>query len=495
VPLFSRRKPMPGDRRSVPADEPAAFSVPEPIFEPSPEAEVLPVIEESPGGSSDEPRDPNAPPIPGAPPAAASSTAQAPAAPERTPEELEAETARFRRPGSRGRRTPRQPASRKPSSRRQRKAAERAAASQPKSAAIPADDGERTPAAHPPAAGASPTGRHELGARSRGVVASFSPLALLGAVVAVTLFTVLLAVSYRPGEGAWAILVAFALVVVVQIVLLIGSVIVIRRKVRRRWGVLALVLILVVNPVTAMAVGGLSTDRAGNGASAGGSGDEEHDPIWDTYPGSAYVDAKETLDGPSYEDFVGTSDEMLAEIRTALTAEFGFDWVERQPAETEVDQNGYGGDSMLFEYTAPVWQTTTTVRTFEEKSRVVELIRQVLLRYGIANLDMQNAPSSWREPGELTERYGGETLDTQALWDLHTYNAITGAGDFRTSIVDLTLDSAGTVAKDREFDVDYYDMAAEGIELHLDSYALLKEADRADYLEALKPYADLDKPK
>lgn len=38
-------------------------------------------------------------------------------------------------------------------------------------------------------------------------------------------------------------------------------------------------------------------------------------------------------------------------------------------------------------------------------------------------------------------------------------------------------------------------MAAEGIELHLDSYALLKEADRADYLEALKPYADLDKPK
>ena len=64
---------------------------------------------------------------------------------------------------------------------------------------------------------------------------------------------------------------------------------------------------------------------------------------------------------------------MLAEMRTALTAEFGFDWVERQPAETEVDQNGYGGDSMLFEYTAPVWQTTTTVRTFEEKSRVVEL--------------------------------------------------------------------------------------------------------------------------
>lgn len=485
---------MPGERRSVPADEPTAFSVPEPIFEPSPEAEVPPVIEEAPGGSSGEPRDPNAPPIPGAPPVAASSTARVPAAPERTPEELEAETARFRRPGSRGRRTPREPASRKPSSRRRRKASERAATSQPEVAAIPADDGERTPAAHPPAAGASPTGLDEPGARSRGVVASFSPLALLGAVVAVTLFTVLLAVSYRPGDGAWAILVAFALVVVVQIVLLVGSVIVIRRKVRRRWGVLALVLLLVVNPATAMAVGGLSTDRAGDGSSAGG-GNEEHDPIWDTYPGSAYVDAKETLDGPSYEDFVGTSDEMLAEIRTALTAEFGFDWVERQPAETEVDQNGYGGDSMLFEYTAPVWQTTTTVRTFEEKSRVVELIRQVLLRYGIANLDMQNAPSSWREPGELTERYGGETLDTQALWDLHTYNAITGAGDFRTSIVDLTLDSAGTVAKDREFDVDYSDMAAEGIELHLDSYALLKEADRADYLEALKPYADLDKPK
>ena len=91
---------------------------------------------------------------------------------------------------------------------------------------------------------------------------------------------------------------------------------------------------------------------------------------------------------------------------------------------------------------------------------------------------------------------GGETLDTQALWDLHTYNAITGAGDFRdAAFVDLTLDSAGTVAKDREFDVDYYDMAAEGIELHLDRMRSWRRRDRADHLEALKPNADLDKPK
>jgi hypothetical protein len=185
---------------------------------------------------------------------------------------------------------------------------------------------------------------------------------LLLAVVVVTLLAALLAVVYRPGEGAWAVVTALVVVGLVQLVLVFASIVVIRRR-ARRLGVLALVLLLVVNPVTAMTVGGLVFDRSDGDTAAGGTGDEDHDPIWDTYPGSAYVDAKETLDGPSYEAFVDRSETMLADIRTALTAEFGFEWVERKPAETELDHNGYGGDSMLYEYTAPVWQTTTTVRT------------------------------------------------------------------------------------------------------------------------------------
>lgn len=477
----------------MPADEPDAFSVPPPIFEPVPDEPSSDAPNASASGvdTTDglEPRDPNAPPVPGTPrnptggSVVDSSTTRQPSTPtadERTPEEIEAEHARFRRPGARGRRT-----LRTLSAKRKRTATPRppsGPAGRPATMPSTSSEASPSPAAHP-------------SARSRGG-AFLSPPALLGFSVAIALLTILLVVLIVPGSTPWAVVAALVLVGVVQLALLIGSIVVIRRGAGRRLGVLALVLLLVVNPVTASVVRGITSVAPEGGVSAGGGGDdEEHDPIWDTYPGSAYVDAEETLDGPSYEDFVTTSDAMLADIRTALTAEFGFDWVERQPAETEADQNGYGGDSMLVEYTAPVWQTTTTVRTFEEKSRVVELIRQVLLRYGIANLDMQNAPSSWREPGELTERYGGETIDTQALWDLHTYDAITGGGTFQASIVDLTLDSAGTVAKDREFDVTQYGMAAEGIELHVDSYALLKEADRADYLEALKPYAGLDKPK
>lgn len=463
------------------------------MFGPVPEADIRTPDDGPVDGSPTEPRDPNAPPIPGAPATAAPAPQQPDPGPARDAEEAEADTARFRRPGSRGNRKPRKGAPRKPTSRRRRGTAERTATPHTATTDAPVTDG---PAGEVDASRTRTPDRGPAGAAawSRGVVASFSPAALLAAVVAVTLFTVLLALMNRPGEGTWVTVAALVLVGVVQLVLFVGAVIVVRRKVRRRLGVTALVLLLLVNPVSASAVDGLLPAPSGGPGSASGSGEEEHDPIWDTYPGSAYVDAKETLDGPGYEDFVEESDTMLAEIRTALTAEFGFEWAEREPAATEQDNNGYGGESMLFDYTAPVWQTTTTVRTFEEKSRVVELIRQVLLRHGIANLDMQNAPSSWREPGELTERYGGETIDAQALWDLHTYDAITGSGSFSASIVDLTLDSAGTVTKDRQFDVDYHGLAAEGIELHLESYALLKESDRADYLQALKPYEGLDKP-
>lgn len=321
-----------------------------------------------------------------------------------------------------------------------------------------------------------------------------SPPALLALSIVIGLLAVLLVVLFQPGATAWAVVAALILIGAVQLTLFVGSIIVINRKTSRRLGVVALIVLLVVNPLTATMVRGITSVATGGSISAGGDRDRDHDPIWDTYPGSAYVDAKDTLEGPSYEEFAEQSDLMLEEMRTALTAEFGFEWEERQPAESEIGTNGYGGESMLFSYDAPVWQTTTTVRTFEEKSRVVEILRQVLLRYGIANLDMQNAPASWREPGELTEQYGGETIDTQALWDLHTYDVFTRSGSFQASIVDLDLDSAGTVAEDREFDVEYYGMAAEGIELHLDAYALLKDADRADYLTALEPYADLEKP-
>ncbi|MGK9147579.1 hypothetical protein KXS11_08155 [Plantibacter flavus] len=492
MPLFSRRKPTAGQTPAAPGrpvDEPEAFSVPTPIFTPAAEdvlgAVGAPVLDQEPS----EPRDPNAPPIPGAPPVSRRSARPAVPEPEPSAEELEARTARFARPGSRrGIRN-------RPSARRKRReakaASERAAVAPPttSSSSSPAPGGpDRAPDGAP-----GPSTDVTDAAPTRGAAVLSAPV-LLAATIVIGLLAVLLVFLFQPGATAWAVVGALILIGVVQLTLFYGTIVVITRKTGRRLGVLALVILIAVNPLTATMVRGIASGGSGGGISAGGDGDREHDPIWDTYPGSAYVDAKDTLDGLTYEEFADQSDTMLAEMRTALTDEFGFEWVERQPAEGEIGNNGYGGESMLYSYDAPVWQTTTTVRTFEEKSRVVELIRQVLLRYGVANLDMRNAPSSWREPGELTEQYGGETIETQALWNLHTYDLFTQSGSFEVSIVDLDLDAAGTVAEDRQFDVDYYGMAAEGIELHADAYALLKEADRTDYLAALKPYEGLDKP-
>ncbi|MGG7464889.1 hypothetical protein [Plantibacter sp. YIM 135347] len=346
-----------------------------------------------------------------------------------------------------------------------------------------------------------PTGRTRSDAPSAVAGAARDPLRtrvlpaiLLVFSIVIGLLSVLLVFLFEPGAVGWALVGAIVLIAIVQLCLLVGGIAVVRRRTARRLGIAAVVVTLLVNPLVATGVRGVVTAATG-GPEAGSAAEHDWDPIWDAYPGSKYADAKDILGGPDYETFASESDALLLDLRETLTAEFGFEWVERQSAVTEPDHNGFGGDSMLFRYTAPVWQTTTTVTSLDDKNRVVELIRQVGLRHGIANLDFQNAPAAWREPGELTETYGGETLDTQARWTLHTYDEIGSQDSFSADVIDLSLDTTGSVTKDRQFDVDYYDMAPDGIEFHIDSSSLLKAADRKAFIDALAPYAGLDKPK
>jgi hypothetical protein len=149
VPLFSRRKPTPGGGRGVPADEPGTFSVPEPIFESVAEPEPVEVsdgLAEAEAEASG-PRDPNAPPVPGgssAPPLTSSPAVVPASASEPTGEDLEAATARFRRPGSRGRQK-----RASPSARRARNAARSKAARSKAAVVVPKAVEAEEPAPRP----------------------------------------------------------------------------------------------------------------------------------------------------------------------------------------------------------------------------------------------------------------------------------------------------------------------------------------------------------
>lgn len=333
-------------------------------------------------------------------------------------------------------------------------------------------------------------------------------LLLAIAIAGVAVFTAFLGGN---APVVWALLGALALVLVVQLGIVVRAARE-RRRLARGIVIATLVVTLLVNPLTVGGVrgivdpsgpfglsglSGLFGAAGGSEAGSGGSGgarDADIDPIWKGYPGSRFTPVKDVVDGADLATFAERSDAMLAELRAALTAEFGFEWIERQPAKTEKDGNGFGGDSMLNRYTAPVWQTTKALTDIGQKNRAVEIIRQVAQRYGIVNLSMQNAPAAWRQPGELTDQFGGETLETQALWSLNAYDAIAAGGRFSTDIVDLSIDATGKVEKNRYFDITSLGMAPDGIELHLDASALLAEADRAAFLAALKPFDGLTVP-
>ena len=71
------------------------------------------------------------------------------------------------------------------------------------------------------------------------------------------------------------------------------------------------------------------------------------------YPGVSGLSIEETLEGPSAEEACAAGESMVAEMRDALTAEFGLEWAPDAFADGTFDpfhenrQNWFGGESRL----------------------------------------------------------------------------------------------------------------------------------------------------
>ncbi|WP_157157120.1 hypothetical protein [Diaminobutyricimonas sp. LJ205] len=82
---------------------------------------------------------------------------------------------------------------------------------------------------------------------------------------------------------------------------------------------------------------------------------------WADYPGQSNIDSAQVLAAPATEDVEEASLQLLAEIETALTEEFGLEWEVGPPSEAtwwEHDDNGYGGDSLYVGYLSLMRQST-----------------------------------------------------------------------------------------------------------------------------------------
>lgn len=330
-----------------------------------------------------------------------------------------------------------------------------------------------------PAPRALPPGTDEASVPSEGR----TPANALGWIALATtiLFTVILFVSLLAGgtDILYGItMLALQLIVVAVVV----AALVTRRG--RMLGAIGLVLTLLVNVAT---VGGLSALQTSASGSYEGRKSEEQKHA-EAYPGIKDTDPQQTLSQQTLEEVGAEADALFADIRARLTADFGYTWVQVGDDDLRPERNGYGGESMLVEYTSPTWATEQPIQDYTRKLEVMAAIDDVVLEHGLWELYAFNDPAvSGMDPSMLAKLYGSDDPRTQTTWEHYTEN-FPDPLRFYANIHDLSNDRDGGFRAAREAQNARTGEPLEGLQLTVIAGGVLSEADRAEFEQRLEEY-------
>jgi hypothetical protein len=197
---------------------------------------------------------------------------------------------------------------------------------------------------------------------------------------------------------------------------------------------------------------------------------------WVYFPGVPQFSTDQILKNETIEQLSPRVDETMADVRAAITAEFGFDWVKKGEDEVIRESNRFRGMSLLNTYDSATWQTTQTLRTVSEKKRAVAIVAAVMKRHGFGSpaLENQNGP-------EGLQQFGGFTLDTQGRWILAGHPPEVSRGSLQFTILDLELDRTGSLAAESSANVASLGWESEYLSIAYHGDFMLKEADRAEF--------------
>jgi hypothetical protein len=251
----------------------------------------------------------------------------------------------------------------------------------------------------------------------------------------------------------------------------------------RRIGVIALAIVLVLNVGTVGALAALRTSASGSYA---GEKTEEQ-KFWEAFPGIKDVPSSETLAQPSLERTRESADAVMADVRAALTAEFGYTWVAGADETVRPERNGYGGESMLVEFWSQTWATVEPITDLDRKYEVMAVIDRVIDEHGFWGIISFNDPSSGLDPSILERMYGTADPATQPLWEWYS-NDGPGVMHLYAGITDLTLDTTGEFLAARQAQTAGTTEPLEGLTISILGSRLLGEADRDAFESALQEY-------
>ncbi|WP_345188307.1 hypothetical protein [Microbacterium panaciterrae] len=251
----------------------------------------------------------------------------------------------------------------------------------------------------------------------------------------------------------------------------------------RTLGAAALTVALVLNVGT---LGALTAVRvAATGSYAGHKTDKQK--LWEAYPGIKDKDPNRFLTQQSLEQLQTIADETMTDIRTRLTAEYGFTWVKVSDAQDRPERNGYGGESMLVRYASPVWATTQPVTGYAHKLEVMRTIDAIIAQHGWRGMIAFNDPASGVDPSVIPKMYGGATPQTQVDWEWFS-DEQPDPGWFYATMTDLANDASGQYRASREQTSQRTGEPLEGLQLAVVGRYMLSASKVDAFKKALSKY-------
>ncbi|WP_040167851.1 hypothetical protein [Microbacterium gorillae] len=263
---------------------------------------------------------------------------------------------------------------------------------------------------------------------------------------------------------------------------LVVAALLVRRS--RAVGAIALAVALVFNVGTVGAIGAVRV--AQTGAYPDTKTDEQRHML--AYPGIKGMSESAILARPTLEELRAEGKSLLAEVRTELSAKFGFTWAAPVPEALTPTRNGYGGESMLSDMRSETWTTNEPIHDLAQKHAVMAAIQDILARRGLSQLYPLNDPQQSSLDRSLLQKLFGDTdPDRQAQWEWYAYDYEVD-GDFYADLYDLSRDSTGKFTASRDAAHQRTGEPAEGLQLVLLTGPALKEADVDKFTDRMKDY-------
>lgn len=248
----------------------------------------------------------------------------------------------------------------------------------------------------------------------------------------------------------------------------------------QRFGAIAVAIVLLVNVGTMGAASALTHPPGTQLA-------DPEDDYWAAYPGIKGQTADEILGRVSLESAQASAENIMAEIRKRLTAAFGFDWVEGRGSDIRPERNGYGGESMLVQYTSERWSTTEPVTDHELKLDAMRVIDEVLADSGFSALVPLNDPATGFDPSYLERFYGSTDPRTQVEWEWYS-DDWPGPMRFYVNVTDLSHDVDGGFRTAREGQVAGTHEPVEGLRISFLVPEVLSEDDVTEFERRMADY-------